>query len=294
MTLFFLLILGQTFHVNEWNAPQPLTAVNSPGWEDSLCVQQWTDNGKTVTEVSFCYSRTDLLKLALQNVTRKPGPTRTGYVDSSPWQVDLCVSRSVDGGPWTPPQVIPSPISTPNNMEGCQWLSRGQGAVFFSNSPINSQGRPQGLYASLNIGGWRPPVFLPEPVNVKGSTADNPFLAGTTLYFDSDRAGTKDLYFVEDGQAKPVEAVNSPAAEVQPFVTDDGGWLYFTRDLGGGGEIWRSQRIGDAWGKPQRVVSGLVGEPNVTPDGTLWFIKVNVTGDPPNFNPDIYFATRRK
>ena len=77
--------------------------------------------------------------------------------------------------------------------------------------------------------------------------------------------------------------VNTPLAEIAPFISRDGLSLYFVRTAAAGGfggmDIWVSQRarVGDAWGAPQNLGSTINTSsnefgPGVTHDGhTLYF-----------------------
>ena len=78
--------------------------------------------------------------------------------------------------------------------------------------------------------------------------------SGTQMYFDSSRtggSGGKDIWVTSllNGQwQEPVNvaAVNTAVDEGQPFVSDDGNELWFTR-LTPGPEVWRSLKIDGQW-----------------------------------------------
>jgi len=103
---------------------------------------------------------------------------------------------------------------------------------------------------------------------------------GSKLYFHSSRAGGKgqlDIWVSEkmDGEwqtPRNVESVNSPENEGWPFITDDGGELWFTRTYGGTPSIFRSRRIDGEWSLPELIVSSFAGEPTLDLEGNLYFV----------------------
>ena len=101
----------------------------------------------------------------------------------------------------------------------------------------------------------------------------------TQLYFDSSRSGGsggKDIWVtsVLNGQwQEPVNvaAVNTAFDEGQPFVSDDGNELWFTR-LTPGPEVWRSLKIDGRWQQPEKIIANLAGEPTLDAAGNLYFV----------------------
>ncbi|MBD3351711.1 MAG: hypothetical protein GF364_09525 [Candidatus Lokiarchaeota archaeon] len=74
-----------------------------------------------------------------------------------------------------------------------------------------------------------------------------------------------------------VDAVNTEACENQPFVSEDGTEMWFTRASTTEGtigppEVFRSVWTGSEWGTPEKVISSLAGEPTLDNDGNLYFV----------------------
>ena len=104
-----------------------------------------------------------------------------------------------------------------------------------------------------------------------------------------------------DGWSAPEIAPFSSTAhsELEPFVTADGGWLYYIskRPLPDGSEpekfdLWRVPKIAGGWGEPERLPEPVNTEhdefyPSLTDDGDLYF-----TSDRPGGlgGEDIWFA----
>lgn len=101
---------------------------------------------------------------------------------------------------------------------------------------------------------------------------------GNEIYFGSPRAGGKgqlDIWVTRkvDGQwqtPENIEAVNTARNEAQPFISENGAELWFTRDIGGPA-IFRSLKVGGKWQAPEMVVSPLAGEPTLDSEGNLYF-----------------------
>jgi hypothetical protein len=75
--------------------------------------------------------------------------------------------------------------------------------------------------------------------------------------------------------------------DLEPFITPDGQWLYFSSDrpLPGGSkqgfDIWRSKREGNKWGTPENLGS------TINTSGNEFYPSLNSNGD-------IYFTAERK
>jgi hypothetical protein len=94
------------------------------------------------------------------------------------------------------------------------------------------------------------------------------------------------------------ESVNSASNELQPTLSPDGAWFYFTSDRGGPSAIWRIRTAGGAAfsGEPELVIGPYAGEPSFAADGRLFFVHVEIdfTVTPPDvYDADIYFVAPR-
>ncbi|HKZ54726.1 MAG TPA: hypothetical protein VJ123_04545 [Anaerolineales bacterium] len=123
---------------------------------------------------------------------------------------------------------------------------------------------------------------------------------GSELYFHSARAGglgDLDLWVSRwDGAAwglpENVAAVNSPAAEGWPFVSQDGHEFWFTRTYLGAPAIFRSQKVDGGWGEPELILSHFAGEPTLDLAGDLYFVH-HFVQDGRILEADIYIAYRK-
>jgi hypothetical protein len=101
---------------------------------------------------------------------------------------------------------------------------------------------------------------------------------GREIYFGSTRSGGKgqsDIWVIrsKDGQwqqPENINAVNTDGNEGQPFVSEDGNELWFTRSTPGP-SIYRSLKVAGKWQPPELVVSTVVGEPTLDKAGNLYF-----------------------
>jgi Tol biopolymer transport system component len=163
---------------------------------------------------------------------------------------------------------------------------------------------PDDLYAADVVNGE------PGPGVNLGPAVNSPFIDaepaihpdGVTLWFASNRpggSGGADLWSTTwTGSAwtapTPVAALNTPFYESQPCFTPDGNTVYFAsdRDAAIGMAIYRSTWTGSAWGTPELVVRGIVGEPAISPDGkTLYFVHV-LSDAAGSFDADLYVSVR--
>jgi hypothetical protein len=137
--------------------------------------------------------------------------------------------------------------------------------------------------------GWGEARRLDAPVNGESQETSPSVTADGTLYFSSNRAGGKggaDIYRAAPaggGYAAPEnlgDAVNTPAPELQVFVTPDESALILAcagrEDSRGGIDLYLSRRAGGAWTKAvnlgNRINSaGADTAPRISPDGFYLF-----------------------
>ena len=102
---------------------------------------------------------------------------------------------------------------------------------------------------------------------------------GNEIYYSSTRAGGKGqsdiwvTYRVNGQWQEPenIDVVNTAGNEGQPFISEDGNELWFTRSTPGP-TIYRSLKIAGTWQEPEMVVSNLAGEPTLDAAGNLYFV----------------------
>jgi hypothetical protein len=124
---------------------------------------------------------------------------------------------------------------------------------------------------------------------------------GGELYFGSTRAGgvgESDLWLSRrggEGWGPPenIAAVNTPAWEGQPFLTQDGSELWFTRFHLGAPAVFRSRREAGVWTAPEMILSSFAGEPTLDAAGSIYFVH-HFYQDTTMVEADIYVATRQR
>jgi hypothetical protein len=102
---------------------------------------------------------------------------------------------------------------------------------------------------------------------------------GNEIYFNSTRAGGKgqsDIWVTRRVNGKwqepeNITVVNTAENEGQPFVSEDGTELWFTRSIGGA-SVFRSVKVNGEWQIPEMIVTSLAGEPTLDTTGNLYFV----------------------
>ena len=126
---------------------------------------------------------------------------------------------------------------------------------------------------------------------------------GTKLFFASTRpggAGGSDIWVAErhgDSFTEPVHLgapINSTGADLQPaFAASDPSTMYFVSDRDGATSIYRSRFEAGTWSNPEMVLTGYVGEPSLTADGSLlYFVHVSVDAGGV-FDSDVWYVQRQ-
>ena len=133
----------------------------------------------------------------------------------------------------------------------------------------------------------------------RGGTGD---YKGAALisHYHSSRAGGhggNDLWYSQyrnGSWQEPVniEGVNSEENEGYPFVTSDGGELWFTRSYLGTPGIFRSMKVNGTWQEPELILSQFAGEPTLDIEGDIYFVH-HFYEDGAMIEADIYVAYRK-
>lgn len=200
--------------------------------------------------------------------------------------VGLVEARRLRGG-WT--EAEPLPFSGGGSTDSDPFLSPdGRRLFFWSTRPTGNVGTAAGSsevwVAERRADGWGAPQRLEPPVN-DGSSEPIPAVAADgTLYFASFRPGGRgavDLYRARPsatGYATPENlgvTVNSPAAELDGYISPEQDVLVFASDRPGGFgrlDLYVSHRVVGGWSPARnlgRAVNGPDDEhcPQITPDG---------------------------
>ncbi|HER00293.1 MAG TPA: hypothetical protein ENO22_13215 [candidate division Zixibacteria bacterium] len=188
----------------------------------------------------------------------------------------------------------------------------GSKVYFHSNRPENTGYNHTPYYddfldiyvAEITDGEAGPAENLGPPVNSVYPDGEHALYPdGLTLYFTSLKPigeGGADIWrsrLVGDTWTEPENLgppVNSARDDLQPTFTVEGDTMYFAsdRNILIGMAIYRSVRDGTAWGEPELVIQGIVGEPSLTADGTLLYF-VHILSDlEGNYDADIWYCER--
>ena len=123
---------------------------------------------------------------------------------------------------------------------------------------------------------------------------------GDTIYYHSDVAegfGGQDVWVVEregDGWGEPVnvEVLNTPENDGYPYLSPDENELWINRWYKGTPGSFRSKLVDGEWSEPELIVSTFAGEPNLDPEGNLYFTH-HYYDDGAMLEADIYVAYRK-
>lgn len=123
-------------------------------------------------------------------------------------------------------------------------------AIVFSSTRAGN-GSPDLFYAERDsqAAAWRAPIEL-TALNTNGHEG-SPFLSADklTLYFDTDRGGSLDLYMSRRASTSdpfpapvPIAELNTMDSEQDPWVSSDGRRLWFSSNRGGTNQLWEAAR----------------------------------------------------
>lgn len=179
--------------------------------------------------------------------------------------------------------------------------TRAANKGFQQTPPVND---PLDIYVAPVVDGVPGPVRnLGTPVNSIYKDGEHCLSPdGKQLYFTSTRPGGlggADIWVsTRSGNtwSEPVNLgapINSPANEGQPqFAADQPDTMYFVSNRKGPSSIFRSTYDGQAWGQPELIITGYVGEPALVADGSiLYFVHVLVDRDGV-FGADIWYVRK--
>jgi hypothetical protein len=263
-------------HSGEWENPAPLgDAINTRGAEDSPFI---TPDGDTLYFFFTPDVRVPPEKQLLDGATGIYASKKTGDAWGAPERVVL---------------QDPGKLA----LDGCAFV-QGNSMWFCSAREGHSGVR---LFAAEFRGGrWQGWRYLGDELfdNEVGEMHITP--DGKELYFHSSRSGGQgqlDIWVSEkegEGWGEPLNvlAVNTGESEGWPFISADGGELWFTRFHLGSPAIFRSKKIQGGWSEPELIVSSFAGEPSLDSGGNLYFVH-HFYEDGKMIEADIYFARRK-
>ncbi len=286
---------------SDWSTPENVGCpVNTNGWEDSISI---SPDGQTLY---FGYSNYDFLTFIISGGTERnqTGPDR-GL--NSTDLADIMISYKT-GEYWEEPFL-------PENINEIYALNDGafsQDGIVLYSSGLKSENigstSTSDIYVSVKPGDvWSVPSNVGPPVNTSASES-NPWISSdeTLILYDSDRTGgqgDRDVWKAEKVGGiwqEPVNfgtPVNTSHEETQPFLTQDGNTLYFTRAVDSVPGIYQSNyQAGTGWSEPELIISSsiAVGEPTLTSDGNeLYFVHLFQMPDG-SYNADVMVTRKNK
>ncbi len=265
-------------HSNEWEKPVPLpSTVNTAGVEDSPFI---TPDGNTL----YFWFTPDV------NIPpeKQMGDGVTGIYYSM---------KTGDG--WNKANRLILSEDSEDSLDGCPFVQGNK--IWFCSIR-------KGNYRTIDF--WTADLLDGKAYNISNAgkklnleikvgelyiTAD-----GKELYFSADLPGGKgkqDIWVtrkVNGEWQKPenVEAVNSEDSEGQPFITQDGEELWFTRTYMGSPAIFRSKKVNGEWTAPELIISNFAGEPTLDNEGNIYFVHYFYM-DNKIIEADIYIAKKK-
>lgn len=213
-----------------------------------------------------------------------------GRADDRFEHYEIFETRLGDDGHWSPP--VKPRFATQWSNADPHISPDGRTVFFISNRPHPGETAQRATHdiwmATLQAdGAWGEPTRLPAPVNDANVDEWCPAVAANgNLYFGTDRPGThggSDLWVsrLVGGVYQPPEnlgeAINSPAAEVEPWISPDERYLLFSAlrraDGVGGYDLYLSRRLPDGGWEKARLLGNGISTPasdynqSVSPDG---------------------------
>ena len=198
------------------------------------------------------------------SITFTPDGSTAFFVKSTPDLTFRVILMSrLEKGKWTTPEVAPF-SGEYSDTDPC-FSPDGSKLYFASRRPVegNAPKADNDLWVVEKSGsGWSAPRHLNAPVNTESQETSPTVTADGTLYFSSNRQGGKgaaDIYRAKlvNGNYAAVEnvgdAINTPAPEVQVFVTPEDDMMIIAaagrRDGQGSVDLYLSKRVDGAWTK---------------------------------------------
>jgi hypothetical protein len=148
----------------------------------------------------------------------------------------------------------------------------------------------KGQYIGQKMPGLEPEIFAPGIISSGKNELNAVFSPDfSEFYFSTWLQNGQIVILVmknENNQwTKPeVVSFSGKYSDADPFITHDNKWLYFaskrpvdsSQTINDDNDIWRSERLDNGWGEPERLDSTVNSEfselyPTLTNDGTLYF-----------------------
>jgi hypothetical protein len=241
-------------HSPEWAEPVPLPfPVNTAGAEDSPFI---TPDGDTLYFFFTPDPNIPANQQLFDNVT------------------GIYVSRKTNGTWSEPGRVV---LNNDIGLDGCQFVD---GDTMWFCSVRKGNMRPIDIFtAKYRNGKWGRWQSAGRLLNVDYQVGEL-HLHGNELYYHSERPGGMggvDIWVTRNESGswttpENVYQVNTAGTDGWPFISDDGGELWFLRIYNGSPGIFRSQKVNGSWGEPELIISSFAGEPSLDRDGNIYFV----------------------
>jgi outer membrane protein OmpA-like peptidoglycan-associated protein/tetratricopeptide (TPR) repeat protein len=202
------------------------------------------------------------------------------YMSDLPYKNAIHMTRNLDGT-WSEMKVINKELGDVRDCQTTSLSADGKTLLLVKSDPFNAD-----IYVSYYKGGrWSEIQKLPRHINTAYYESHAYLTAdGTMLYFTSNRKGgygALDIYMskkIGDNEwDKPDNlgsTINTPYNEETPFLTEDGGMLFFSSQGHinmGGYDIFVSNLLPDgSWSDPENM-----GYPVNGPDDETFYVPVN-------------------
>src|SRR5262245_60380599 len=213
------------------------------------------------------------------NITFMPDGKTAYFQKGIAWsRLSIIVFSELKNGKWTEPEVAPF---SGRYRDGTPFISPDGKRLFFNSvRPVDGKTAKRDLdiwFVEKTANGWGEPQNLGLPINTADHETSPSVTADGTLYFSSNRAGTRggsDIYrsrLVDGKYTEPEpldDEINSPSFDANPCIDARGERLFFASSRPGGAgatDIYLSVNRNDHWETARNL-----GNPINTPAAELW------------------------
>jgi hypothetical protein len=219
-----------------------------------------------------------------RTVTFSPGGNEAYWpvIDTSDGYRRWIVASRMENGTWTRPEMVS--FSKKGNEDDVPYLSpSGKKLLFNSQRPLKEGGTigKENIWSVTRDGdSWSDPIPLQGPVNSSCEIHQMMSLdKDENLYFGGacgDAYGELDIYYSRYANGEyqqPVNlgpVINTPGAEYGPFVSADGSYLIFTKNIADGWTLVISFKDQDgAWTPPADLRESIEGFDDINLGGGI-------------------------
>jgi hypothetical protein len=265
-------------HSNEWEEPVPLpSTINTAGVEDSPFI---TPDGNTLY---FWFT---------------PAANIPPHEQIGDGVTGIYYSTKTANG-WSEARRLKLGEDSEDHLDGCPFVQGNK--IWFCSIRKGNYGTIDYWIANLVNGIAMNVTNAGKRLNLEIDVGELHITTnGNELYFSANFSHGKGGYDIwvtrkVNGvwqEPKNVEAVNSKDDEGQPFITQDGKELWFTRLYNGSPAIFRSIKVKGKWSTPELIISNFAGEPSLDNKGNIYFVH-HFYKDNKMIEADIYVAKRK-